>query len=89
MAFDRDDPVRFRDPFPAEWFSVREECQRAVEEHRYIDTFGILASAAAELKCAADVIYATRTIPEAMLDTALARLDAAAAAVRAIKERTT
>lgn len=55
----------------------------------HIDTFGILASAAAELKCAADVIYATRTIPEAMLDTALARLDAASAAVRAIKERTT
>lgn len=55
----------------------------------YLDTYEVLALAAAELKCAADVIYATRTIPEAMLDTALARLDAASAAVRAIKERTT
>lgn len=78
-----------RDPFPAEWFGVREECQRAVEEHRYIDTFGILASAAAELKCAADVIYATHSIPEAMLDATLARLAEAMATVRAIKEGTT
>ncbi len=58
-------------------------------EGDYLDTYEVLALAAAELKCAADVIYATRTIPEAMLDTALARLDAASAAVRAIKERTT
>lgn len=55
----------------------------------HIDTFGILASAAAELKCAADVIYATHSIPEAMLDATLARLAEAMATVRAIKERTT
>lgn len=55
----------------------------------HIDTFGILASAAAELKCAADVIYATHSIPEAMLDATLARLAEAMATVRAIKEGTT
>jgi len=56
---------------------------------RHIDTFGVLASAAAELKCAADVIYATHSIPEAMLDATLARLAEAMATVRAIKEGTT
>jgi len=53
----------------------------------YLDAYEVLALAAAELKCAAYTIYDTRRIPEALLDTALARLDAASAAVRAIKER--
>lgn len=55
----------------------------------YLDTYEVLALAAAELKCAADTILATRCIPEALLGTTLARLDAAAAVVRAMKERTT
>ncbi len=54
----------------------------------YLDTYEVLALAAAELKCAADVIYATHSIPEAMLDATLARLAEAMATVRAIKEAT-
>lgn len=55
----------------------------------YLDTYEVLALAAAELKCAADVIYATHSIPEAMLDATIARLAEAMATVRAIKEGTT
>ena len=73
--------------------ALAEECLRRRRAERrqpdYLDTYAVLAEAAAELKCAADTIYATRCIPEAMLDTTLARLAEAEKALRAIKERTT
>lgn len=74
-------------PDPCDWFAAPPTKKASPQD--YLDTYAVLAEAAAELKCAATTLIATRSIPEAMLDTALARLDAASAAVRAIKERTT
>lgn len=73
-------------PDPCDWFAAPPTKKASPQD--YLDAYEVLALTATALKCAADTIYDTRSIPDAMLDTTLARLAEAEKAVRAMKERT-
>lgn len=63
-------------PDPGDWFSP---LPVAAPDH--IDTFGILAEAAAELSSAARILYATQRLPAETLASARAAAERAIAAI--------
>ena len=64
-------------PDPGDWFAVI----KTSREPDHIDTFGILAEAAAELKCAADTIYGAGRVTSETLASARAAAERAIAAI--------
>jgi len=64
-------------PDPGDWFAVK----TSREQPDHIDTFGILAEAASELKCAADTIYGAGRVTSETLASARAAAERAIAAI--------
>lgn len=67
-------------PNPADWFAVK-----AARQPDHLDTFGILADAAAELKSAADILYGTRRLPAETLASARAAAERAIEAIDGLR----